>query len=143
MAFAVDGLIFDGDDIVLPFMTACGIDTPDGTPLVSVGIAERGEIVAGAYFTAHHPGRDITVSAACRGAGLSTGKRIPRFYAWAFGYFDVPRITAEIDEINMASRCLCEGLGFRLEGIKRRAGHQGRNVIVYGLLKEDLKYGRR
>ena len=143
MAFVLNGLVLDGNDLVLPFMASCGVDTPDGVPVVSVGIAERGEIVAGAYFTAHHPGRDITVSAACRGAGLSAGKRIPRFYTWAFGHFQVPRITAEIDESNSASCRLCEGLGFRLEGIKRRAGHNGRNVIVYGLLKEDLKYGRR
>ena len=51
------------------------------------------------------------------------------------------RMEAEAYEFNEASRRLLLGLGFRQEGVKRQAIHDGeryRDIIVYGLLADEF-----
>jgi RimJ/RimL family protein N-acetyltransferase len=52
------------------------------------------------------------------------------------------RVDAEVYEFNEASLALLDRLGFRREGRKRRACHDGENwrdVVVFGLLRDDLR----
>ena len=51
------------------------------------------------------------------------------------------RVDAEVYEFNETSLALLDRLGFRREGLKRRACHDGddwRDVVAFGLLRDDL-----
>jgi ribosomal-protein-alanine N-acetyltransferase len=52
------------------------------------------------------------------------------------------RIDAEVYEFNKISLSLLTNLGFKKEGIKRKAHFDGKNyhdIVILGLLKEDFK----
>ena len=54
---------------------------------------------------------------------------------------DMHRVEAEVFEYNLASLALLEGLGFRREGLKRKAHFDGEkycDVVVFGLLSGEL-----
>jgi RimJ/RimL family protein N-acetyltransferase len=65
---------------------------------------------------------------------------------WLFGYaFDqlkCVRATARVVEDNARSIRMVERLGFIQEGRLRRA-KDGKDVLIFGLLKEELSYVRR
>jgi hypothetical protein len=62
---------------------------------------------------------------------------------YPFEQLKVRRITAMVEEWNTKSICLCEHLGFRVEGRLRQAAQNGGDVIVMGLLKSDCRFLKR
>lgn len=63
---------------------------------------------------------------------------------WLFDNFPLRRITAEVPDIYTHTIRLAEKIGFRREGMRRKAvciGGQWRNVMLFGLLREE-SYGR-
>lgn len=61
---------------------------------------------------------------------------------YPFKQLGVNRVTAMIRKKNRRSRKLAEGLGFRLEGVMRKADPDGRDLCVYGITKDDYLSGR-
>jgi L-amino acid N-acyltransferase YncA len=59
---------------------------------------------------------------------------------WAFNKLGCTRATALIAKKNAKARKMAETVGFRLEGVLRKAGEDGRDVCLYGLLKEETKW---
>lgn len=105
-------------------------------PHAALGWTYNGRMIAGAVYKRLRVGCDITVAIA--GEPLAARKGV--FKAgldYAFVQCGLPRISAEVAEDNTRCRKLIEGLGFKVEGVKRRAGPDGQDVIVYGLLKEE------
>jgi len=111
----------------------CGVPNE---PHAALGWKYNGRLVAGAVYKRLRTGCDITVAIA--GEPLAARKGV--FKAgldYAFVTLGLPRISAEVAEDNARCRKLIEGLGFRVEGRKRKAGPDGQDVLVYGLLKEE------
>lgn len=68
-------------------------------------------------------------------------RRFLRVVLWyPFEQLKVRRITALVEEWNEKSICLCERLGFRLEGRMREAAMDGGDVLVMGLLKSECRW---
>lgn len=134
----VDGVLYGADDEVARWVDSrCGNDKP-GLAYKALGVVARGNIVAGIIFHGFQEDRDVTATVAIDGAGLELRSGIKRCLEWAFVALAVPRISAEIDMRNKRSRRLAEGVGFRLEGVKRGASRRS-GICVYGMLKEDLR----
>ena len=61
--------------------------------------------------------------------------------AYPFEQLGCERITGLVLEDNKAARKFDEGVGFQLEGTIRKA-HQGKNILIYGLLREEFFNGK-
>lgn len=105
-------------------------------PYAAFGWRYNGRLIAGAVYNRLRKGCDVTVAIA--GEPLAARKGILKAgLDYAFVTCGVPRITAEVAEDNRRCRKLIEGLGFKIEGRKRKAGPTGQDVLVYGLLQEE------
>lgn len=58
-------------------------------------------------------------------------------FKWAFTQTGVGRITGLVDKRNKKARKLNERLGMKLEGVLRKATPEGRDLFVYGMLREE------
>lgn len=61
---------------------------------------------------------------------------------YPFKQLKVKRVTALIRKANKRSRKLAEGLGFKLEGVLRKADPNGRDLCIYGITEQDYLKGR-
>ena len=105
-------------------------------PYAAFGWLYNGRLVAGAVYKRLRTGCDVTVAIA--GEPLAARKGVFKLgLDYAFVTLGVPRVSAEVAADNARCRKLVEGLGFKIEGIKRKAGPDGQDVIVYGLLAAE------
>lgn len=153
-----DGILYGADALVaawvsdrlgaqvptIPFMAfaICADGTPDG-PVTDLNTIY---LVAGVYWYNHHTGPDcFDISVAVATDDVSSGRpaSIRRILEYPFGELKVPRITAEINATNERAIRNAEMLGFKREGLKRKAGAGGTDIVVLGLLPEECPFWNR
>ena len=125
-------------DALRPWLEAA-LGDPVGTAQF-IGRAVGGELVAVVAFH-NWTGENIEMSCASLPGGATRGF-LDVLFAYAFGQLGCVRCTARIHADNMTSMLLVHRLGFVLEGVLRKA-KAGQDVLIFGLLKEELIYGRR
>ena len=109
-------------------------DALSDEPLGTIGLHEINratERAVAGYVLAHES----------RGKGL--GRRALRLLCeFAFRELRLARVEVTIEKENAASRATAESVGFREEGVLRsymRIAGQRRDMMMYGLLREDLR----
>ena len=116
-------------------------DLPGG--YMAIGVVRDGKIIGGCLYTDYHPcedGGNIQIWTAGEGNWLS--RRVIRvMFAYPFEDLGCHKINAIIAKPNKKSRRLCEGLGFKLEGVSRKGINAKTDACIYGLLKTEFKYG--
>ena len=60
-------------------------------------------------------------------------------FNWAFVQLKCTRITGLVERNNKRAREIDERLGMKLEGVLRKAAPSGRDLMVYGLLREEAE----
>ena len=100
-------------------------------------LCENGRAVM--VYSDLRPGQSCMVHIAGEGNWLSR-TAMGVFLAYPFLDLKVRRVTGLIEKSNKRSRKLAEWLGFKYEGCLRRAGPDGSNVILYGLLPEEYRW---
>lgn len=106
----------------------------------AIGLESGGELVAAVvYDSYYHP--------SISGHIVSDGSRRWACRMFLRAMFDYPfrqlgcaRITAPIAEGNTEAISFVERLGFELEGRLRKALPDGRDRLIYGILKENCKW---
>ena len=63
-----------------------------------------------------------------------------RVFAYPFIQCGHPRISAFISAGNQASIDLCEGIGFVREGLMRKAGFDGEDLLLLGMLRSECRW---
>lgn len=104
----------------------------------AMGVERDGEIIGGVLYSSYAPvpgGGDVQMWAV--GHGWLSRRIVRVFLGYAFERLNCHRITVGIAKGNGASRRLVEKLGFRMEGKLRRGFDTRRDLLVYGLLKDD------
>ncbi len=110
----------------------------DGHSYEAIGFAKDGELVGGVvyyYFT----GLDIEATAAGL-PGWLTPAHVKQIFDYPFIQLGCRRLTATVARRNKKSRRFVERLGFKLEGVRRKALKNGQDEMSYGLLKEECKW---
>ena len=69
---------------------------------------------------------------------LSRGN-IAGFLWYPFEQLGVRRVTVLVHRKNKVSRRFVERIGWKLEGVLRKAAEDGRDLMVYGLLREEAE----
>lgn len=82
---------------------------------------------------------DIELMGSAKPGGIT--RRFIRELMWyVFDVLKCNRVTARCTTNNVNSWKLLERLGFQCEGLLRQA-ENGKDVLIYGLLRKELRYG--
>lgn len=101
----------------------------------------EGERLLGVVAVWHYGSGNAEVGWAGDTGWLSRGfLRLVFAYIWQ--QLGCRRITGRIHEDNVDALHASMRLGFVREGRMRQAAPDGRDVLVYGMLKEECRYGR-
>lgn len=108
-------------------------------PYEVMGISNAaGERVAGVVWT-HYRGHDITLNLAADTARWARRGVITAILSYPFRQLGCARCTAFVGRQNKRSFRLTEGVGFRREGLMRRAADGWEDVHVFGMLREEFE----
>lgn len=108
-------------------------------PHAAIGIERDGALIAGAVFHnyRHH---DIEVSFAADDPGWARRGTIRAILRYPFAQLGCTRLTALIARDNARAAKLLEGLGFKREGVLRRAYDGTADALVFGMLREECHW---
>lgn len=133
----------DSDNFFLNFIKQSLHDYADGKSL-TCAMLYHGKVVGNISFNHmdHHLKKveiGYWLSRAHRGQGIVT-KSAAKLIAIAFGEYGMEKVQIAAAVENLASRSVCERLGFRLEGIITRAEDLNGRIVdhaIYGLNRQD------
>lgn len=111
----------------------------DFGPYTSLGIVRDGRIVAGVVYYDYRR-TDMMMAVAATDPRWMSRSVLREIFAYPFTQMRCQRVTAVIDRRNKRARKLVEGLGFRMEGVLRKALKNNRDAILYGLLKDECQW---
>lgn len=107
---------------------------------VAIGIEGDGILIAGAVFNnyrQHQHGSDIEISFAADSPRWATRRNIRGIFAYVFVQLECVRLTTITSRKNKRARKLNVGLGFKLEGMVRKAYDGKYDAAVYGMLRSE------
>jgi RimJ/RimL family protein N-acetyltransferase len=113
---------------------------PHYRPHRAVGWADKdGRLVAALGLDYEHPwdGR-LTIFA--ERSNFWTPRQLRELFGVAFGEWDLTRLTLWVNKRSKNVRRLVEGLGFDLEGVKRRAVDGINDECLYGMTVDRCKW---
>lgn len=111
-------------------------------PYVGIGVVQGAQLVAGVLYHGYSPEfGSIDVSIAADTPRWISRQRVSLILGYPFRQLGCGRVTAAIMSSNSRSIRLCEGLGFKREGLLRR-GFGRDDAVVLGLLREEWERGR-
>lgn len=106
----------------------------------ALGVVRRGQIAAGVVFHNYRAGIDIEVSLAADDPSWAHPAILRRLFGYPFNQLGVVRLTCIVGRKNKRCRKFCEGLGWKLEGVIRRAYDGREDAVIFGMLREDAKF---
>ena len=108
-----------------PFERASALGWMDGTGLRAVVV----------LHDQAHP--NVMLSWAATSPRWMTREVLRIVFDWAFNQLKCGRITGLVEKPNKHARRLNEKLGMKLEGVLRKASPKGKDLFVFGMLREE------
>lgn len=102
----------------------------------AIGVTLDGAVIAGVVYHEYR-GHMMQLSIAADSQKWATRKTLRHLLGYPFLQCHVARITACVAKGNKRSRSLVERLGFKLEGTIRRGFDGQKDLLVYGMLREE------
>jgi len=142
--YLVGSVLFEADELLMKLLNDL---VPRGVPSdaqvgglhSSLGVVRNGQVVGGAIFF-NNRGHDIEVCAGFLNPRWATPATMRSLLAYPFVQLGCKRATAITARKNKAARRLLEGMGCRVEGVKRYGFDGKQDAIYYGLIKEDARW---
>jgi hypothetical protein len=100
---------------------------------------DQGNIVAGVTYTMF-TGRDIHAHIAGIGKRWMTKRFLGEIFRYPFLQLGVARITCLIAADNEPSIRLCRHMGFEYEGVLRQFMQDGRDCLIFGMLRDECRW---
>lgn len=105
-----------------------------------IGLEEDGKLIAGVVYE-NYTGKNITMHvAAVPGKRWLNREFLYRSFAYPFVQLECFRVTGLVKTDNFEAQKFDEHLGFKREGLLRRACEDGTDLILYGMLKEECRW---
>jgi RimJ/RimL family protein N-acetyltransferase len=111
-----------------------------GPDPVGIGLEQDGELIAGVVFNQYDEANVNMHIASEPGKNWLTREFLTCCFAYPFVQLGVNRVTGLVRTDNLPAQKFDEHLGFKREGLVRRAYTDGTDMIVYGMLKEECKW---
>lgn len=103
------------------------------------GFLDNGNLVGAVVFT-EFTGRDVHVHVASQDSGWCQRRYLKFIAEYAFVHCGVHRASAITNETNEKAEKFCRMWGFKEEGRLREYFEDGRDAIVWGILKHECRY---
>ena len=136
----VGSVLFGADDLVAAFV-AQRVPRTSLQNMAALGVIRRNQLVAGVVYQ-NFRDIDIEVVIAADRSDWAFPSTLRTLFADPFVQLGVVRMTAIIGRKNKKSRAFCKALGFREEGICRKAMDGREDAVLYGLLRSECKFLR-
>ena len=136
------GSILLGADELVSEMVAARIPHMRGKTFgacTALGVVRGGYLLGGVVYH-NYTGHDIQASLAFDRPGWALPGTLRALFGYPFNDLKVSRMTAIIGRKNKRSRKLCEGLGFKLEGVHAKGLDGFQDAMTFGLLKENCRW---
>lgn len=115
-------------------------ETNFGGGAVGIGLEENGELISGVVFNMYS-GPSISMHvAAVPGKRWMTREYLWRCFAYPFIQLNCHRVTGLVRVDNLEAQRFDEHLGFKKEGLLRRACTDGTDMILYGMLRDECRF---
>jgi RimJ/RimL family protein N-acetyltransferase len=108
----------------------------------AIGVLKGDDLIGGVVFHDYHPrARDIEISAAFDTPAWCSLSALRGILFYPLHTLNLERCTARVAEGNAQARSFLTRLGFREEGRLRRAFDGEEDMMIYGVLREELMKG--
>jgi ribosomal-protein-serine acetyltransferase len=104
------------------------------------GILSDGELVAAVAYSDFNGAHMQVTIAGTQGVAWLSRRVLRELFSFPFETHGCKKLTALISEDNLTSLNLCSKLGFSLEALVRYAAHDGGNLIIMALMREDCRW---
>lgn len=88
-------------------------------------------------------GNNVCMHVAAEGKHWLNRQFLYAAFDYPFNQLKVDRVTGCVPDSNEAAKRFDEHLGFKREGLLRRASQDGTDLIVYGMLREECRFLER
>lgn len=133
------GSILIGEDQAVAALVGSKIPGFAPVKFTALGVVRNQKLVGGVIY--HNYSRHgIEVTGAFDDPRWALPQTMRALFDYPFQQLGCVRITAVIAKKNKRSRRLCEGLGFRLEGVARKGFDGKQDACIYGMLREECKW---
>ncbi len=136
-------ILVPGYDLAVSRWVGEQLGIKDFGPCRTVGVIDdAGDLVAGIVFNNHrYPGIEATIASV---TPRWCNHRILRgIFSLPFEQWGCTRVTAVVESVNQPARAFVQKIGFRQEGVMRRAFPSGEDAVIYGLLREECHWLER
>lgn len=119
------------------------MEKPPEKDFEAIGVVRDGRIIGGVVYTEY---REVSagehdIRMHCAGMpGWLTKATLRAFFSYPFTQLKCVRVTGTVAKANKAARSLNERLGFRNEGCVRNGFGRGRDMIMYGMLRQECRW---
>ena len=142
-AFVVGSVLYSDDEYVANFVRSQfpRVGPTRWEAFKALGVLRGGSLIGGVVFHNYHEAaNDIEISAAMLHPRWCLPATVKQLFAYPLAQLKCTRITARTSRRNKPARTFLERLGFRVEGVLRRAHDGKQDVILYGLLVEQSEW---
>lgn len=106
----------------------------------AIGLERDGELIAGVVFNMY-TGASISMNVvAVPGKDWLNREFLFRSFAYPFLQLRCYRVTALVKVDNNVSNKFVEDIGYKREGLLRRAHVDGSDMFIYGMLREECRW---
>jgi RimJ/RimL family protein N-acetyltransferase len=133
-------VIYGQDERVLKWVGDRTDEDDFGPGSTAIGLEEDNELIAGVAFNMYTKASICMHVAAMPGKRWMTKDFLWRSFAYPFIQLGCNRVTGLVREDNFVAQKFDEHLGFKREGLLRRACTDGQNMILYGMLREECRW---
>lgn len=138
---AGSSVLFGADKKVAAYVLSRFPGNPMWEQFKALGVVRHGALIGGVVFHNYHPAAsDIEISAAFDSPLWCLPRTVEQLFSYPIAQLKCQRITARTSRRNKPARSFLERLGFRVEGVLRRAHDGKQDVILYGLLIEQSSW---
>lgn len=131
--------IYNQDERILPWVAErLNEDSFEGA--TGIGLEEDGELIAAVVFNMYTKASICMNVASDRSKNWLNRDFLFRAFAYPFIQLKCNRITALVRVDNLDAQRFDEHLGFKKEGLIRRASEDGTDMILYGMLREECRW---
>lgn len=138
----VGPVLFGADDLVAAFVKARIPEVGEigfGAGAKALGVVRDGALLGGVVYN-HFSGHDIQASYAFDSPKWATPGVLKVLFGYPFNQLECVRMTALVSRKNKHARDMLLRLGFKLEGVHRKAADGRVDAMSYGLLKTECRW---
>lgn len=134
------GIVYGDDEQVAKWVQAKLPEIRNGFGVcVAVGIVDDSQPIAGIVYHDYRPEISVQMSMASTRPQWCNRRTLRALLSYPFLQLQVARVTVYTGKHNKKLRSLVERLGFELEGRVRRGFDGQKDLLIYGLLREEAE----